>query len=236
MGGEPGGDHVAPPDPRRRQGEIKAEFPRQARQEPAAADIGKEADAGLGHREHRLFRHDPVRAVKGDADAAAHRNAVDQRDIGFGETRNRRVQPVLVGEEVVGRFAALAGFVYVEDIASCREGPALCLDDHQRNAVIFAPCVEGVLQCQNHLVCHSVQRLRPRQRHHARPADALEAYLVAAAEFRLHTHLPRPAFVVLTNRATLRQWRRPQGRFALMERAWYRSSAHDRKPRNRRRT
>ena len=56
----------------------------------AAADIREEADADLRHGELRVLGHHAVRAVKGDADAAAHDDAVDQRDIGFPEPLDLR--------------------------------------------------------------------------------------------------------------------------------------------------
>ena len=52
----------------------------QARQHIGRADIGKEADADLGHGEQGALAGDAMRSMGAEADAAAHDDAVDQRD------------------------------------------------------------------------------------------------------------------------------------------------------------
>ena len=100
-------DHSASPYPIAvaGQAEIHAEAAAEIGQQVAAADIGKEADADLRHGELRIFGHHPVRAVERNADAAAHDDAVDQRDIRFRIARDLGVQPVFVGEELDRRVA-----------------------------------------------------------------------------------------------------------------------------------
>ncbi len=61
-----------------------AEFAGHARQEPGRADVGEKADIHFRHREHEFVASDAMRTVNRDADSAAHDNAVEQRDVGFG--------------------------------------------------------------------------------------------------------------------------------------------------------
>ena len=77
------GDRVGRVEALAGQRAIGAELARQPRQEPGRADVGKEADADLGHGEGESVAGNAMRAVHRDADAAAHDDAVDQRDVGF---------------------------------------------------------------------------------------------------------------------------------------------------------
>ena len=83
----------------------RAQRARQPRQEIAAADIGKEADCRLRHGEQEFLARHRVRAVRGEADAAAHVDAVDQRDPRLGETIDAAVDDVFVAEEVAPQRA-----------------------------------------------------------------------------------------------------------------------------------
>ena len=58
----------------------------QARQRVGRADVGEEADADLGHGEKVAIAGDAVAAVQRDADAAAHDDAVDERDVGLRDS------------------------------------------------------------------------------------------------------------------------------------------------------
>ena len=82
-----------------------AQRTRQARQEIAAADIGEQADGGLRHGEQELLARHRMRAVHREADAAAHVDAVDQRDPRLGEAVDAAVDDVLVAEEVAPQRA-----------------------------------------------------------------------------------------------------------------------------------
>lgn len=73
--------HVLPFQPVAGQGEERPELAGQPREEEGAADVGEEAYAGLRHREDRLLGGDSELAVDREADAAAHRDAVDQGDV-----------------------------------------------------------------------------------------------------------------------------------------------------------
>src|SRR5262249_57942229 len=102
-----------------------AELAGQARQEPGRADVGEEADADLRHGELETVARDPVRAVDRHADAAAHDDAVDQRDVWLGVMLDRRVERVLVAPEVE-RLLVLSGtpeIVEPAQVAARRERP-----------------------------------------------------------------------------------------------------------------
>ena len=88
----PGSDAVGGVEALAGQRAIGAELARHARQEPGGADVGKEADADLRHGEGIAVAGDAVRAVHRNADAAAHDDAVDQRDIGLAVVLDRGVE------------------------------------------------------------------------------------------------------------------------------------------------
>ena len=62
---------VGPADGAPGQRQVHADLVRHARERPAHAVVGKEADAGLGHGEAVALAGDAMRAVEGDADAAS---------------------------------------------------------------------------------------------------------------------------------------------------------------------
>ena len=144
VGGEPRPQRVAVADAVAGQAEIHAE----AAAEVAAADgcrrhPGKKPMPTSGMANMRVLGQHAVRAVERNADAAAHDDAVDQRDIGLSEARDRGVQPVLVGEEIDRRIAGAAGFV---DVRGCRRRPRTpcprALMTTTRDGVVVAPGVE----------------------------------------------------------------------------------------------
>ncbi len=80
----------------------------QAWQEPAGADVREEADAGLRHGEGGALGDDPIAGGPGDADAAAHGDAVHDGDhrLGVGEDQ---VVELVFDEEEPPRDDAVAG-------------------------------------------------------------------------------------------------------------------------------
>ena len=81
------------------QAEIAADIPGAAVQKTRRPDIGKEADPGLRHREERSLGGDAVGAVDRNAGAAAHRDPVDDRDVGLGEMVDAADQLVFFAKE-----------------------------------------------------------------------------------------------------------------------------------------
>ena len=112
----------ARPGPRHRQ--IDARAMGKPRQQIARADIGKEPDADLGHGEGEAFPSDQMRAMRRNADAAAHDNAVDQRDIGLGIALDAAVEQIFLAPEgqLRGMIARPALIVEKADVAAGAEG------------------------------------------------------------------------------------------------------------------
>ena len=106
------------------QGEIHAELAGRARQKCRPPDIREQPDAAFRHRECRALGHHAVRTVDRNADSAAHDDPVDQRDIGFGELVDGKIEPVFVPEKHVGRVVAgPMGVVERADVAARAERP-----------------------------------------------------------------------------------------------------------------
>ena len=93
------------------QAEVDARLARRVRQQPGAADVGDQADAGLRHGELRALGDDAVARVAGQADAAAHDDAVLDGDERLGIAADQRVEPVLVAPERARQRRALRAAV-----------------------------------------------------------------------------------------------------------------------------
>lgn len=65
------------------EGEVGAKLAFEAREEERAADVGEEANTGFGHGEDSVLGCDADGSVDGEADAAAHGDAVEVGDVGF---------------------------------------------------------------------------------------------------------------------------------------------------------
>ena len=159
--------------------EIAPDSPRASVQKPGCADIGKQPDRGLRHREQGALRRHPVGAVDRDPGAAAHRDAVDDRDVWFRKMVDGADQPVFLAEEhrSQARIAGdpAAGLVDRADIAAGAEGTAAgAADDDGMHRWILGPCRQRrgdppvVRQGQR------VQRLRPVDRQGGEPAGTAE--------------------------------------------------------------
>ncbi len=144
-----------------------------AGQDRTAADIGDEADAAFGHRDHRPVGDDPVAAMGGDTDAAAHHDPVHQGDPRHRQFGDLAVEPVLLRPEApsIGEIAALAGPVEIRDVAAGAERLfALGVDHDGIDGVAAGPVVDRRLDGQSHVMGQRVQGLRPRQGDAADPA------------------------------------------------------------------
>ena len=107
-----------------------------------APHVRHQADAALGHGDPGALADDAVAAVAGDADAAAHDEAVHQRHIGLGVAGDPGVHPVLVGPEPArpGEVAAAAAGIDVGDIPAGAERPlAFGVDQHERDGGVVRP-------------------------------------------------------------------------------------------------
>src|SRR5205085_7931845 len=81
MGGEAAIENVGGPKPDSGEPEIAADTPGTKVQKPGGADIGEQPDSGFRHRQKRALGGDPEGAVDGDPGAAAHRDAIDDREV-----------------------------------------------------------------------------------------------------------------------------------------------------------
>mmetsp|Transcript_22353 Transcript_22353/g.88332 ORF Transcript_22353/g.88332 Transcript_22353/m.88332 type:complete len:473 (-) Transcript_22353:2942-4360(-) len=159
-------------------------------QEPAAAHVGEQADAGLGHRElGALAQHAQLGALA-DAHAAAHDDAVHQRHIGLGVGMDQVVEAVLLGEEVAQRrVARMRGLMEEADVAARTEGRRLALaagaeHGHGLDLGTRGPVLEQRRQVTDHGQRQRIQRLRAVQRDEAQAAIDLGLDLAVGHEGR----------------------------------------------------
>ena len=123
------------------QAEVDAGLPRRVRQQPGAADVGDQADAGLRHGEPRALGDDAVACVAGQADAAAHDDAVLDGDVGFGIAADQCVEPVFVAPERARKAGALRAAVVQRAHVAAGAQAALAgtVEHHQLDGRIVSP-------------------------------------------------------------------------------------------------
>src|SRR5579863_9855649 len=103
----------------------------------------------------------------GKADAAAHDDAVDERDIGLRIALDAAVEDVFLAPEgeLGGVIAGPALFVEKADVAARAKGaPARAGHDHADDAIIFLELIERRGDRANHPEVERVQRLWPIER------------------------------------------------------------------------
>src|SRR5436190_12505728 len=156
------------------QSKISADLARRMRQQPGAADIGKESETDFGHRELCLLCHDAMAGMRGQADAAAHHDAVHEGDVRLWEFLDAGVEDVFLAPQDLAEIALdLGAFPERADVAAGTE-TALARafqQDHGYGRV----CLEGVerlVDIAKHLQRDGVDRLRPVQPDHAAGAFA----------------------------------------------------------------
>jgi hypothetical protein len=121
-----------------------------------------------------------VAAVRRDAHAAAHHDAVHEDDVGLGVGVDQVVEGVFLGEEVLQpRVARQHRLVEEADVAAGAEGaegplPAHAAHAHALDPRVLAPGEQRRRQLPDHVQRQRIQRLGPVQRDQAR----------AAADFR----------------------------------------------------
>ena len=133
-------------------------------QQPASADIGDHADAGFGHGDLRRRADDAVAGIAADPDAAAHDEALHQRDDGLGIFGNAGVHAIFVAKEHPANqmIARARGVIQRRNVAAGAKGAlTLGVDDDQRHLGVVAPRRQRPIDGQRHVVVERVQRLRP---------------------------------------------------------------------------
>lgn len=134
MRGDAGLDDVAALQPASGQAQHDAQVPVEPGQHVTAAHVAEQPDGRFRHGEQRPLSGHPVLTVHGYSDAAAHRDAVDQRHVRDFVLADRAVHRVLVSEEVGaqierrGAHPLLGDRLYVATRAERLAAGAL--DDH----------------------------------------------------------------------------------------------------------
>ena len=155
---------VARANSRARQSEIGARAMGQPRQKKARPDIGEKADADFRHGEGEMIARDKPGAMRGDADAAAHHNAVDQRDIGLGVSLDAAVQLVFLAPEgqLRGMVASPALLIEPANVAARAKGPPTgARHDDSRDGIVALPGVERRGNGAHHAQIERVEGLGP---------------------------------------------------------------------------
>ena len=133
------------------------------REQPRAADVGREADTGLGHGELRGFGDDAVRRVAGDADTATHRDAVGNRHNRLRVLSDEVVHDVL-GAEELGRLGELARnnrFAQRAHVAAGAQTTRVSrVNDDRLHVGVVTPLVEGTRNREDHVERQSIERAR----------------------------------------------------------------------------
>ena len=187
MRGNARGGDVCAFEARARQREPGAELPAETRQEPTSADIGKQANTGFRHREDRAFGRYPVRAVYGQSDAAAHGDAVDDRQDRFRKSFQGCVHPVF-GAEESPRLCSVSSSAFGQhaDIPAGAEAAraVLMVDQEKVDGWISRPCR---YRCQNVPAHRRVERVQGRGAHQR---DAAEPAFLSYQHIWIHRCRP----------------------------------------------
>ena len=165
MGGKAQSETVGGLDPRPGQGQPIARLPGKARQVPAAADIGKEANAGLGHGKGGALCGHAIAGGKGNPDAAAHHHPVHQGHDGLGIGHQKVVELIFQMEKGPRlRSIACAAFGQHSNVAArTKAARAGMVQQHHLHGLILAPAQQGVGHDLAHAQRQGVQRLGPVQ-------------------------------------------------------------------------
>ncbi len=183
MGGKAAIKRVRRAQPGAAEPEIAADMAGAAVEEPGGADIGKEADRGLRHRQEGARGRQPIGAVDRDPGAAAHRDPVDDRDVGLGKAVDLVDQPVFLAKEHRGQIGIAAdaapGLPDRAHIAAGAEGaPAGAADQDGAHRRVGGPGGERRGDAAVIGQGQRIQRLRPVERDRGEPARAPEQDLV----------------------------------------------------------
>ena len=141
VGGEAERDAFGAVEPGAGQREELRDPAAQPRKIAAAADVREQADRGLRHGEDGALGRDPVFAGAGNADAAAHGDAVHEHDPALGVRVHEVVHPIFLEEEGLPRRAmALGALRDGDDVAAGAEAaPFRMIDQDQLHRRIVLP-------------------------------------------------------------------------------------------------
>ena len=162
MRGQPDRETFRPIEPRTRQPEEHPDLSRQARQIPAAPDIGEQADPGFGHGKARVFGGDTIGAGQRDPHAAAHRNAVHDAHSRLGISEQPVIHLIFGAEERArGDAIALHAVGQHADVAAGAEAPAFgVIEDDGFDRIVGFERGERFHDAEAHVGGKRVERLR----------------------------------------------------------------------------
>jgi hypothetical protein len=183
MGRKPAVKHVCSGQSGAGEPEIASDLPGTAVEKPRGPDVGKEPDPGLRHRKKSAFRRNAVGPVDRDPGPAAHRDPIDDRDIGLEKPLDLPDQMVFLAKEHRGQVRVTTDtpsrFVNRAHIAAGAERPvAGAADDDGMHRRVRRPCTQGRLEPPVVVEGQRIERLWPVDRQGRESAFAAEEDLV----------------------------------------------------------
>ena len=116
------------------------------------------------------------RSALADAHAAAHDDAIHERDIGLAQRVNQVVERIFLGEEIFKfRVALAARSMQKANVTACAEGTENAIlvtaaNRHRQNRVVFLPVQQRCQQGAHHSQRQRIERPGAVERNHAQLA------------------------------------------------------------------
>jgi len=128
------------------------------------AHIGHESDGHFGHGGQGILRDDAVAAVGGNAEATAHGDAVDKRNVGFRKVGDIAVHDVFGGEEFVGEFGRAGKQVFPGEphvAAGAESFGRIGVNEHLGNLRVRSPFGQMPINDAHHVGGEGIKRPGP---------------------------------------------------------------------------
>ena len=142
--------------------EVSTDLARRARQQPGAADVGKETDTDFRHPHLGLVVDDTMAAVRRKPGAAAHHQPVHICNIGLREACDAVVENVFLAPEHRAEIALLARAVVKSANVTTGAQPALtrAFQHDQRDGRIGLKRIQRAVHVAGHFQRQRIDRLR----------------------------------------------------------------------------
>ena len=147
---------------------------------PAATDIRKQADPCFGHGEARVLGRDAIFARHGDADAAAHGDAVHEGHDRLFIFEHLVVELVFVVKEFPAAFAAVVERRIAQEIdvpARAEAAPFGVVENDGLHGFVIRPVSQRRADCMAHVERQCMQRLGAVERKMAGVAVDMNVYV-----------------------------------------------------------